>query len=80
MKTVKIETKNTARSRYDAETIENERKKGGRYNAVDESTVPKIVDIRLVQEKVLQPVRKPVQEQAISATAIFNRIPLFFAG
>mmetsp|Transcript_453 Transcript_453/g.657 ORF Transcript_453/g.657 Transcript_453/m.657 type:complete len:371 (+) Transcript_453:509-1621(+) len=59
LKTVKVETKTGTRVRNDVETIQKQNRKVGTYNVVDESTVPKIVDMKLIQEKVLKPVKKP---------------------
>ena len=43
----------------------------GKYNVVDASTAPKIVDMTRVQEKILKPVKKPV-------SVIYNFIFLDF--
>jgi hypothetical protein len=47
--------------RNDVETIQKQNQKVGSYNVVDEATVPKNIDMKLIQEKVLKPVKKPVR-------------------
>ena len=47
--------------RNDVETIQKQNQKVGSYNVVDEATVPKNIDMKLIQERVLKPVKKPVR-------------------